>query len=59
MTIADIRGYVLRDSEDVESIMVIRTEDRELLHSIARRITRMRDKRLKELGRQLEGALDE
>lgn len=54
-----IRGYVLRDSEDVESLMVIRTEDRELLHSIARRITRMRDKRLKELGKQLEGALDE
>lgn len=54
-----IRGYVLRDSEDVESIMVIRTGDKELLHSIARRITRMRDKRLKELGKQLEGELDE
>lgn len=54
-----VKGYVLTDPEGTESIMVIRTEDVELLVSIARRLTRMRDARIKQLGKKLEGDLDD
>lgn len=54
-----IRGYTLWDSERVEQMVVIRTDEPELLHSLARRMVRMRDERLSELGKHLQGELDE
>lgn len=44
---------------DGEHMMVIRTHEREQLVSLARRMSRMRDEKLKELGRLLEGELNE
>lgn len=52
------RGYVLQDSEGVENILVIRTEDIDLLYTLVKRMGRMRDERLKTLGRALEGELN-
>lgn len=53
-----IRGYTLRDSEGVEQILVIRTDETDLLLALARRMVRMRDERLSELGKHLQGELD-
>jgi len=53
-----VKGYILSDSEGVERLLVIRTEDLDLLYTLVKRMGRMRDERLKELGRALEGELD-
>lgn len=44
---------------DGEHLMVIRTHEREQLVSLARRMSRMRDAKIKELGKLLEGELNE
>lgn len=44
---------------DGEHLMVIRTHEREQLLSLARRMSRMRDEKIKELGKLLEGELNE
>ena len=52
------KAYILQDSDEVEYLMVIRTEDVELLYTLVKRMGRMRDERLKELGRALERELN-
>lgn len=52
------RAYTLTDSEGVEHMLVIRTTDLDLLYTLVRRMGRMRDERLKELGRSLERELN-
>ena len=52
------RGYFLTDSEEVEYLMVLRTEDIDLLYTLVKRMGRMRDERLRELGRALEKDLN-
>ena len=44
---------------DHEYLLVVRTPDPELVRGVARKIQGMRDPMLKELGRALEGELDE
>lgn len=51
-----VQGYVLCDS-DGERLLVIRTEDVDLLYSVVKRMARMRDSRIRELGRALEREL--
>jgi hypothetical protein len=58
VTIDSVRGYILKGSVDAERILVIKTEDIELLYSLVKRMGRMRDERLKQLGRALEGELN-
>jgi hypothetical protein len=58
VTIDNVRGYILKGSVDAERILVIKTEDIELLYSLVKRMGRMRDERLKQLGRALEGELN-
>lgn len=57
VTIAE--AYVLNDSQGVESILVVRTDDIDLLHTLVRRMARMRDERIRKLGRDLERELNE
>lgn len=52
------RAYTLQDSEGEEYLLVVRTPDRELLIALARRMSRMRDDRLKKLGKGLEEELN-
>lgn len=52
------RAYILQDSDEFEYLMVIRTEDIELLYTLVKRMGRMRDERLRELGRALEEELN-
>jgi len=52
------RAYILQDSDEFEYLMVIRTEDVELLYTLVKRMGRMRDERLRELGRALEEELN-
>ena len=55
-TSADTRAYCL-EGVDGEHLLVVRTSDIELLHTLVRRMARMRDERLKVLGRALEEEL--
>lgn len=52
-----VEGYVLKN--DHEYLLVVRTPDPELVRGITRKIQKMRDPVLKELGKALEGELDE
>jgi hypothetical protein len=54
-----VKAYILKDPEEVEHCMVIKTKDVELLYSLVRRMGRMRDERLKSIGRALEERLNE
>lgn len=51
------RAYTL-EGTDGEHLLVVRTNDIELLCALARRMSRMRDSRLKTLGESLEGELN-
>jgi hypothetical protein len=53
----EVKGYVI-ESVDGEQVLVIRSRDVELLYSLVRRMSRMRDERLREIGRALEGELN-
>jgi hypothetical protein len=53
-----VKGYTLTDSEGVETILVIRTTDLDLLYTLVKRMGRMRDERLKQLGQALERELN-
>lgn len=53
-----VKGYVLQDSEGEEFILVVRTHDIELLYSLLKRMSRMRDRRLKDLGKAIEEDLN-
>lgn len=53
------KAYVLCDSEGVEHMLVVRTADLDLLYTLVRRMGKMRDERLKELGRALERDLND
>jgi hypothetical protein len=53
------KGYLLEDSEGRECILVIKTEDTSLLYTLVKRMTKMRDERIRELGRALEGELND
>jgi len=53
-----VKSYILQDSEGVEYLMVVRTEDIDLLYTLVKRMGRMRDERLRELGRSLERDLN-
>ena len=55
---ATARAYILKDSDSAEHVLVLRTIDVELLYTLVRRMGRMRDERLKKLGRALEGELN-
>lgn len=46
-------GYFL-ESVDGELVLVLRTHDEDLIYSVIRRLGRMRDKKVKDIGRTLE-----
>jgi hypothetical protein len=52
------KAYVLKGSEGGERLLVIRSADIDLLYTLVRRMGRMRDARLKELGHALEKELN-
>lgn len=53
-----VEGYILRGMDD-EYLLVVRTPDPEVVRGISRKIQKMRDPLLKELGKGLEEQLDE
>lgn len=52
------KAYCL-EGVDGEHLLVVRTSDVELLHALVRRMGRMRDDRLRKLGRALEEELND
>lgn len=52
------KAYILEDSDGEEYMLVVRSADLELLMALARRMSRMRDERLKTLGKGLEEDLN-
>jgi hypothetical protein len=53
-----IKAYVL-EGVDGEHCLVVRSQDVELLYSLVRRMSRMRDERLRQIGKALEGDLND
>lgn len=53
-----VEGYVLESSDGDEYLLVIRSKDTNALFGLVKRMTRMRDDRLKRLGRALEKDLN-
>ncbi len=47
-----MRGYFL-EGIDNEYLLVLRTTDKELLYTVLERMTKMRDQRVKSLGKKL------
>jgi len=54
-----IRGYILRDTTGKEAILVLRTEEIGLLHSVVENMKLLNDDRLSRIADSLEGELRE
>lgn len=53
-----VEGYVLKGLDE-EYLLVVRTPDPEIVRGVCRKIQKMRDPMLKELGKGMEEQLDE
>jgi len=54
-----VKAYILVDSDKKESILVIRTEDIEIIRTIVNKISRIRNKTIRELARLLQEDLND
>lgn len=57
MTTGKSRAYVMKSSDGKESMLVIRTENVEILKSIVKKISKARDSEIKAIADILEGDL--
>lgn len=54
-----VKAYILEDSRKDELLMVIRTTDRELLRTIVKKLSKIRDKDIRAAAAVLEEDLNE